>query len=146
MVRSQGSPNQVGSMPMTDPIADLLTRIRNGQMAGIKQIRAPYSKIKFAVSKILEKEDYLDKVDLVESANPKFKELELTLKYKGKVPVIRKLKRVSTPGHRMYAKATELPRVYSDIGIAIISTPNGLMTNKEARKRKLGGEVICEIF
>lgn len=115
-------------------------------MAGLKQVRAPYSNIKFAISKILEKEGYLDSVQVVESANSKFKDIEVSLKYEGKRPVIRKLKRISTPGRRMYAKVNELPRVYSDIGIAIISTPNGLMTNKDARKRRLGGEVLCEIF
>ncbi|NQV12359.1 30S ribosomal protein S8 [Candidatus Uhrbacteria bacterium] len=133
-------------MPTTDPISDLLTRIRNGQMASLKQVRAPYSNIKFAIAKIMEKEGYLSSVKIVEAANSKFKDIEVSLKYEGKRPVIRKLKRISTPGRRMYAKVTELPRVYSDIGIAIISTPNGLMTNKDARKRRLGGEVLCEIF
>ncbi len=133
-------------MPTTDPISDLLTRIRNGQMASLKLVRAPHSNVKFAIAKIMEKEGYITDVQVVEAVNSKFKDIEMTLKYDGKRPIIRKLKRISTPGRRMYAKASELPRVFSDIGIAIISTPNGLMTNKDARKRRLGGEVICEIF
>lgn len=133
-------------MSTTDPISDLLTRIRNGQLASLKQVRAPFSNVKFAIAKIMEKEGYVGSVNVVASANSKFKDIELSLKYEGKKPRIRKIKRISKPGRRVYAKVTELPRVYSDIGIAIISTPNGLMTNKDARKRKLGGEVVCEIF
>lgn len=131
---------------MTDPISDMLTRVRNGQMARHKQVRAPYSTLKFAIAKIMEKEGFLKNVEVVEAANPTFKDLVLTLVYTNKVPRIREMKRISKPGRRMYAKAHELPRVYSDIGIAIISTPSGVMTNKEARKRRLGGEVLCEIF
>ncbi|HBU27906.1 TPA: 30S ribosomal protein S8 [Candidatus Uhrbacteria bacterium] len=133
-------------MPMTDPISDMLTRVRNGQMARQKQVRAPYSQLKFAIAKIMEKEGYVQKVEVVEAVNPLFQDLMLTLKYNESQPQIRELKRISKPGRRVYAKATELPRVFSDIGIAIISTPNGVMTNKEARKRRLGGEVLCEIF
>lgn len=131
---------------MTDPISDMLTRVRNGQMARQKQVRAPYSQLKFAIAKIMEKEGYVQKVEVVEAVNPLFQDLMLTLKYNESQPQIRELKRISKPGRRVYAKATELPRVFSDIGIAIISTPNGVMTNKEARKRRLGGEVLCEIF
>ena len=130
---------------MTDPIADMLTRIRNGQMARHEQVRAPHSTITMAIAKILQLEGYLADVATEKNAAG-FEEIVLTLKYDAKKPVIRELKRVSKPGRRVYAKATELPRVYSDIGIAIVSTPNGLMTNKEARRRRLGGEVICEIF
>lgn len=132
-------------MPMTDPIADMLTRIRNGQMAGHTQVQAPYSKIKFHIANILKVEGYLENVEVTTSERGG-QELTLTLRYEGRRPVIREVKRVSKPGRRVYAKATELPRIYSDIGIAIISTPNGLMTNKEARKRRLGGEVICKVF
>ena len=133
-------------MPMTDPISDMLTRVRNGQLARHKEVRAPYSRLKFAIAKIMEKEGYVGKVDVTDAANPTFQDIVLTLKYNDSKPQIREMKRVSKPGRRIYAKATELPRVYSDIGIAIISTPSGVMTNKEARKRKLGGEILCEIF
>lgn len=131
---------------MTDPIADMLTRVRNGQMARKQQVRAPYSKLKFAIAKILEKEGYVGAVEVTEALNPKFQDIVIGLKYNNNKPQIREMKRISKPGRRIYAKATELPRVYSDIGVAIISTPSGVMTNKEARKRRLGGEVLCQIF
>ena len=132
-------------MPTTDPISDLLTRIRNAQMAGHKTVRIPASKIKYSISKIMEREGYLAKVELDESGQ--FGEIVISLKYKGpKTPAIREMKRVSKPGRRIYAKAKEMPRVYSDIGIAIVSTPSGVMTNKDARRQKLGGEVLCKIF
>lgn len=131
---------------MTDPIADMLTRVRNGQMARKQQVRAPYSKLKFAIAKILEKEGYVGAVEVTEAMNPKFQDIVIGLKYNNNKPQIREMKRISKPGRRIYAKAAELPRVYSDIGVAIISTPSGVMTNKEARKRRLGGEVLCQIF
>lgn len=131
-------------MPTTDPISDMLTRIRNAQSAGHPTVRMPRSNMKFAIAKILETEGYVDGVRDVDGAA--FPELELTLKYKGRTPVIREMKRVSKPGRRIYTKAKHLPRIYSDIGIAIVSTPNGVMTNKDARRQRLGGEVLCTIF
>lgn len=128
---------------MTDPISDLLTRIRNAYLVHKTTVEAPASKMKFSVAKILEKEGYL--LAASEETRGAQKVLKLTLKYEHGQPVLHTIKRVSTPGRRVYAKATALPRVLSDLGVAIISTPNGLMTNKEARKRKLGGEVICEV-
>ncbi len=128
---------------MTDPISDMLTRIRNAQMVRKSDVSLPYSKLKFALAKLLEKEGYVGKVERTEVA--KFPELRIELSYEGKAPKIQTVRRVSRPGRRVYAKYTELPRVLSDFGIAIISTPNGMMTNKEARARHLGGEVICEI-
>jgi len=99
--------------------------------------------MKFAIAKILEKEGYIAKAEQVTEA--KFPVLKLTLSYEGNEPRIRMVRRVSKPGRRVYAKTTELPVVLANIGIAIISTPNGLMTNKEAHARRLGGEIICEI-
>ncbi|OGL71738.1 30S ribosomal protein S8 [Candidatus Uhrbacteria bacterium RIFCSPLOWO2_01_FULL_53_9] len=131
-------------MTTNDPISDMLTRIRNAQLAGHKTVRVPRSNMKFAIAKILETEGYLAEVG--EAEGTAFPELELTLKYKGRTPIIRELKRVSKPGRRIYTKAKDLPRVYSDIGIAILSTPNGVMTNKDARRQRLGGEVLCTIF
>lgn len=128
---------------MTDPISDMLTRIRNAQAVRKQELRLPYSSVKFNIAKILQKEGYLKGVEQVIEA--KFPELRIELNYKNNKPSIQMIRRVSKPGRRVYAKSTELPRVLSDIGIAIISTPNGLMTNKEARVRRLGGEVICEI-
>ena len=128
---------------MTDPISDMLTRIRNALGAKKREVLVPHSKIKFSIAKILEKEGYIEGVELVDKG--KFSFLNLKLKYDSIGPSIKLISRISKPGRRVYAKSNELPRPLSDIGIAIISTPNGLMTNKEARVRKLGGEIICEI-
>lgn len=128
----------------TDPISDFLTRIRNAQAARLDEIRLPSSRLKFSLAKILEKEGYVS--DVTERTEEGKKYLALSLKYHGKEPLIRSIKRVSKPGLRIYRKSTELPRVLSDMGIAIISTSVGVMTNKEARKRKLGGEIICEVY
>jgi small subunit ribosomal protein S8 len=128
----------------TDPIADFITRIRNAQAAHHESLVVPGSRMKFALAKILEREGYV--AEAKEQIDGVRKTIEVTLKYLGKTPYIRSLTRVSTPGRRVYRKANELPRVLSDQGIAIVSTSAGLMTNKEARKRKLGGEVLCEIY
>lgn len=128
---------------ITDPISDMLARIRNAQAVRKAELTLPFSKVKFHIAKILEKEGYVGTVE--EKTEGKFPQLRIALKYANREPRIRMIKRVSKPGLRVYAKSDELPRVLSDIGIAIISTPNGLMTNKEARVRHLGGEVICEI-
>lgn len=127
----------------TDPISDLLTRIRNAQDARHDDLQLPSSRMKFAIAKILEREGYVSSVS--EQADGVKKTLSIGLKYDGKEPAIRSLKRISTPGRRVYRGADELPRPLSDIGIAIVSTSAGLMTNKDARRRKLGGEVLCEI-
>lgn len=128
---------------MTDPISDMLTRIRNAQIVRKSEVVFPYSKIKFAIVKILEKEGYLQKVEQITEA--KFSVIRIELRYNNDRPKIQMVRRISRPSNRVYAKSTDLPKVLSDIGIAIVSTPNGLMTNKEARARHLGGEVICEI-
>lgn len=128
---------------ITDPISDMLTRIRNALSASKPEVLLPSSTMKYRVAKILEQEGYLARVERVEAQPVPL--LRLTLKYDGRQPAIRHIRRVSTPGHRVYAKATELPRVLSDLGFAIVSTSNGLMTNKEARARRLGGEVLCEV-
>jgi len=128
---------------MTDPISDMLTRIRNAQAVSKSKVILPYSKVKFAIAKILEKEGYVTGVERTEQG--KFPALRIGLMYQNNQPKIRTLRRVSKPGLRVYAKNNELPYVQSGFGIAIISTPNGMMTNSEARARSLGGEVICEI-
>jgi small subunit ribosomal protein S8 len=128
----------------TDPISDFLTRIRNAQSAHLETIEMPGSRIKFTIAKILEREGYIQSAG--ERVDDGKKTLSMTLKYDGKEAKIRKINRVSTPGRRVYRGAGELPRVLSDIGIAIISTSAGIMTNKDARRRKLGGEVLCEIY
>lgn len=126
-----------------DPIADFLTRIRNAQAARHDTVETPSSKLKYRVAKILEAEGYV--ADVAEKADGAKKTLTVTLKYDNKAPKIRSVKRVSKPGLRIYRKANELPRVMNDFGFAIISTSAGVMTNKEARRRKLGGEVLCEV-
>lgn len=128
----------------TDPLSDFLTRIRNGQAAHLDAIEAPSSRLKLTVAQILEREGFVGAVS--EAHDGPKKTIRVGLKYEGKQPVIRSIIRVSTPGRRVYRGGRELPRVLSDIGIAIVSTSMGLMTNKEARKRKLGGEVLCEIY
>ena len=129
---------------ITDPISDFLTRLRNAQAAGHETVNLPSSKIKFALAKILEQEGYVASTEVAQQG-PKAV-LQVGLKYKGKQPAIRSIKRVSTPGRRVYRAYNALPRVLSDMGIAIVSTSAGLMTNKQARKRHLGGEVVCEVF
>ena len=128
----------------TDPISDMLTRIRNASKVKKALVVLPSSKIKFAIAKIMQKEGYVGGVE--ETVSGVMKTLSISLKYEAGLAVIHEIHRVSKPGGRVYAKNGDLPTVLSNLGIAIISTPNGLMTNREARKRKLGGEVICEIF
>ena len=137
---------------MTDPIADMLTRIRNASSVKKHDVVLPMSRIKFEIAKILEREGWVYQVEVIKSFGQKNKtavhdELAITLKYKksGR-PVLTSIKRISRPGLRVYAKKDRLPKVLNNLGMAIISTPEGLMTNKEARKKGLGGEVICEIY
>lgn len=130
---------------MTDPISDMLTRIRNASMVNKTTVELPHSKIKFAIAKILEGEGYLKDVKKIDEGIKS--KIRLGLKYTDdKQSVIESLKRISTPGRRVYVKAHEIPAVRSGFGMAIISTPNGVMGSGEAKKRRLGGEIICEIF
>jgi len=137
---------------MTDPIADMLTRIRNASAVYKDEVVLPMSKIKYNIAKILENGGWVNKVEVINRKNEKnksskYNELKIILKYKeGHKPAIISLKRISKPGLRIYAKKDELPKVLNNLGIAIISTPQGMMTNKEARKKGVGGEVICEIY
>jgi len=129
---------------ITDPISDMLTRIRNAAAVRKAEVVVPHSKVKFAIAKILEQEGYVQSVEM--KGEGVQKSIVLVLKYDQREPVFRSMKRVSTPGRRVYKKTDELVSVLSGMGISILSTPNGLMTNKEARSRRLGGEVICEIY
>ena len=137
---------------MTDPIADMLTRIRNAAAVKKTEVSLPYSKIKLAIAKILEREGWIARAELIKSPalsknqSAGFDELKLTLKYEGKKPKISSLKRISRPGLRIYVPTEKLPRVLNGLGIAIISTSQGLMTGKEAKIKKVGGEVLCEIY
>jgi small subunit ribosomal protein S8 len=133
-------------MVVNDPIADMLTRIRNGQVARHDFVTVPASNTKKAIAKILLNEGYVKAVDCIDDGLQG--EIKITLKYQnGKSqPVIAGLKRISKPGLRVYAKCEELPRVLGGLGIAIISTSKGLMTDKEARKNEVGGEVLAYIW
>jgi small subunit ribosomal protein S8 len=128
---------------MTDPIADMLTRMRNAASAKKSEVSVPFSKLKKAIADIFVQAGYLDKVQKTEGGYP---QLVLTLKYDGGASAVQNIKRVSKPGHRHYVKAEEIKKVLGGFGLAIISTPKGLLTDAQARKAKVGGEVICEIF
>ncbi len=129
---------------MTDPIADLLARIKNGYLAGKNQVAAPHSKAKQALAQLLSKEGYIDEVKV--EKGDKAKDLILKLIYEGKKPKLTEIIRVSKPGGRVYVKKDEIPKVLGGLGIVILSTPKGLMTGKEARKKGMGGEVICKMW
>jgi len=128
---------------MTDPISDMLTRIRNAQSALLPALEMPHSKIKESIASILKKEGYVAEVG-VEGKVPK--KLKIKLKYTGKKSVIEGLRRISKPGLRHYVGATEIPRVLGGLGICIVSTPEGVMTGTNAKKKNLGGEVLCYIW
>ena len=131
-------------MVVNDPIADMLTRIRNAQIAKHDAVVLPASNTKKAIAKILLAEGYVKSVDFIDEAPQG--SIKIALKYVNKQPVIAGLKRISKPGLRVYAKAEELPKVLGGLGIAIISTSKGLMTDKEARKEMIGGEVLAYIW
>lgn len=144
-VKYQVLKNQVGNQKtMTDPIADMFNRIRNAQAVLHPTVSIPFSNLKYEIGKILEHEGLIEKIE--KKGRKEKKNIEITLKYSEKKPVISGLKRISKPGQRIYTPAKDIKSVRQDYGINIISTSKGLMTNKEARKKGLGGEVICEIW
>jgi len=132
---------------MTDPIADLLARIRNAILAGHKVVEAPASNLKKEIARILFEKGYILSYKVVESDGAQ-DVLKIALKYnpKSKKPAIKELQRVSRPGLRHYSGVDDLPRILNGLGIAIISTSKGLMTDKEAKKEKIGGEVLCYVY
>jgi len=130
-------------MSMSDPIADMLTRIRNGQSAGKISIKLPLSKLKLAIVKVLKDEGYVTDYKTETMGNSS--EITIDLKYYKGTPVIEKVKRISRPGLRIYKSKDELPKVLSGLGIAIVSTSNGVMTDRAARAIGHGGEVICTV-
>jgi small subunit ribosomal protein S8 len=132
-------------MAITDPIGDLLTRIRNGQLRGTAKISSPNSKLRIRVLDVLQAEGFIRGYAEVEMKGGR-KELEIELKYHEGRPVIRELKRVSTPGRRVYAGVTELKPHRQGLGLSIISTPQGVMTDSTAREKNVGGEVLCQVF
>jgi len=130
---------------MTDPIADMLTRIRNGQQARKESIQSPASKIRANVLEVLQREGYIRGFSR-EEIRPGVAELKIELKYVDGEPVIREITRVSKPGRRIYSRVADLPRIYNGLGIAILSTPRGVMSDNEARAANIGGEIICRVF
>jgi small subunit ribosomal protein S8 len=137
-------------MSVNDPIADMLTRIRNGLMAGHSLVAMPNSKIKVEIARILKEEGYIEGFEVVDGEVPSQKILRLKLKYVGerrqRQPVITGLQRVSRPGRRVYTHKRDIPWVLSGMGIAILSTPKGVMTGQRARQLGVGGEILCKVW
>ncbi len=137
-------------MTINDPISDMLTRVRNAVMAGQAQVAMPSSKIKTEIAKILKDEGFLESFDVVDGETATFKVLRLKLKYVGerreRRPVLSGIVRVSSPGRRIYSKKTEIPWVLSGLGVAILSTPKGVMTGARARQLGVGGEILCKVW
>jgi len=129
---------------MTDPITDMLNRIRNAQAVFHPTVDVPFSNLKFEIAKILEKEGFINGIEKTSKKTKKV--IEITLKYVDKVPAFSGLSRVSKPGQRIYTGADKIKKVKGGYGISIISTSKGLMTNNEAKKQKLGGEILCELW
>lgn len=131
---------------ITDPIADYLTRVRNATRAGHKIVEIPASKLKLAITKVLEEQGYIKKHKFVEDGPQGV--IKIALKYDKvtKQPAITGIHRISKPGFRKYTKAANMPRVMNGLGIAIVSTPKGVMTDKEAKKENVGGEVLCYVY
>ena len=132
-------------MTMSDPLGDMLTRIRNGQRARQAVVAAPASKLRANVLEVLKREGYI-RGFTHEQVSRGVAELKIELKYVDGEPAIREIARVSKPGRRMYSGISDLPRVYNGLGIAILSTPKGVMSDNEARAAKVGGEVLCRVF
>jgi len=132
-------------MSMSDPLGDMLSRIRNAQRAHKPLVRSPASKIRANVLEVLQREGYIRGYTR-EQVRPGVSELSIELKYVEGEPVIREIDRISTPGRRIYSRISDLPRVYNGLGIAILSTPRGVMSDNEARAANVGGEVLCRVF
>jgi len=129
---------------MTDPITDLLNRIRNAQAVFHPTVEIPFSNLKYEITKILEKERFIEKTE--KKGKKARKTIEIVLKYDGKIPAISGLRKISKPGQRIYKSLKDIKPVRGGYGVLIISTPKGLMTDKEARKKRLGGEILCEVW
>ena len=131
-------------MVMTDPIADMLTRIRNANQAKHASVEMPASRLKLEILSVLKNEGFIEEYEKIEDGKQGV--IKVTLKYIGKERVIKGLKKISKPGLRIYAKSSELPKVLNGLGVAIISTSNGIMTDRDARAKKLGGEVLAFVW
>ena len=132
-------------MNLVDPIGDMLTRIRNGQMRSLNKIQIPFSNFRFKILEVLKKEGYIIDFYLDDDKNKK-KSILVVLKYYEGRPVITEIKRVSKPGRRVYSRAMSIPKVKNGLGLAILSTSKGVMSDSDAVKNNLGGEIICRVF
>ena len=132
-------------MTLVDPIGDMLTRIRNGQMRSLNKIVIPFSNFRLKILEVLKKEGYIINFNISDDKN-KIKSILVDLKYYECQPVIKEIKRISKPGRRVYSRADSIPRVLNGLGLAILSTSKGVMSDTEAVKNNLGGEIICRIF
>jgi len=132
-------------MSFTDPIADMITRIRNGQLRKLNTVSIPNSRFRSKILDVLRDEGYISNYKIL-SENQNTKSLIVDLKYNNGMPVIKDISRVSKPGRRVYAKANSIPKIQNGLGIAIVSTSMGIMSDNDARSKKIGGEVICRVF
>ena len=132
-------------MTFADPIGDMITRIRNAQMRRLNKVRVPRSKFREKILDILKQEGYIADYKVLSDSNTKTS-LSVDLKYNNGLPVIKEIKRVSKPGRRIYVRATSIPKIKNGLGVAIVSTSIGIMTDNDARSKNVGGEIICKIF
>lgn len=132
-------------MSFNDPLSDLVTRIRNGQAARLSAIKSPASKLRTNLLEVLKREGYIRDYAVTQQGNG-IAELTVELKYSEGQPVIKEIKRVSKPGRRVYTQVKDVPRVYNGLGISILSTPRGVLSDKEAREANVGGEILCRVF
>ena len=130
-------------MSLSDPIGDMLARIKNAQVRNHKKVSLPSSKFKVKIADVLKSEGYIIDYKINDEKKPS---IEINLKYNSGNPVINTIERISKPGRRIFSSASSLPKINNGLGIAIISTPKGVMTDVDARKKKLGGEIICKVF
>ena len=131
-------------MSLNDPIGDMIARIKNSQLRNYKKIDMPSSKFKAKIAEVLKNEGYI--IDFKVISDSKLPKLEIILKYNSGNPVISSIERISKPGRRIFSSAESLPKINNGLGIAIVSTPKGVMTDIDARKQKIGGEIICKVF
>tara|TARA_Y100000816_G_scaffold288450_1_gene273026 strand:- start:615 stop:1013 length:399 start_codon:yes stop_codon:yes gene_type:complete len=132
-------------MTIVDPIGDMFTRIRNGLMRNLKTVNIPASKFRLNILEILKSEGYINNF-YIEKNDNNIKNIKVDLKYYEGTPVIKEIKRISKPGRRVYSRATSIPKIQNGLGMAIISTPQGVMSDIQARKNNIGGEIICKVF
>ncbi len=132
-------------MSFTDPIGDMITRIRNAQMRLLRKVQIPSSKFRVMILEVLKQEGYISDYKILSDTKNK-NTISVDLKYNNGLPVIKEIKRISKPGRRIYAKATSIPKIQNGLGLAIVSTSKGIMTDNDARNQNIGGEIICRIF